>query len=61
MAAGAPILFLGITTVASVITASGSLALARMAEKRELLNAGEKVAELGPIEGDAHELLDERD
>lgn len=61
MAAGAPILFLGIMTVASVITASGSLALARMAEKRELLDAGENEARAGSAEGDAQELLEERD
>ena len=61
MAAGAPILFLGIMTVASVITASGSLALARMAEKRELLGASEQMTELGSAEGETPELREHGD
>jgi hypothetical protein len=51
--AGAPLYFLGITTLGSVIAASGSLVLARMAERRELLNAGEDAAALGVAGGEA--------
>jgi hypothetical protein len=47
VAAGAPVLFIGITTLFSATAAAGSLALARMAEKRELLDAGEDAAEAG--------------
>jgi hypothetical protein len=39
MALGAPAIFMGIMALGSAITASGSLVLARMAEKRELLKA----------------------
>jgi hypothetical protein len=47
---GAPILFLGIATVGSTILASGSLALARVAERRALLSQPDEMAELGPSE-----------
>jgi hypothetical protein len=61
VAVGAPAFFIGITTFGSAIIASGSLALARMAEKRELLNAGENVAAAGGAKGEAQELLGSRD
>jgi hypothetical protein len=38
-------------------SAAGSLALARRAEDRELLEAGEELAEVGLSEGEARELL----
>ncbi len=41
--------------------AAGSLALARMAENRELLEASEDVAEVGLTEGEVQELLGGRD
>ena len=41
----------------SAVSATGSLALARMAEDRELLEASEDVAEVGLTEGEAQELL----
>lgn len=44
-------------TVGSALAASGSLALARMAEDRELMDAGEDVAEVGLTEEEARELL----
>lgn len=43
MAIGAPAIFVGITTLFGTITACGSLALARQAEKRNLLDVGEDV------------------
>jgi hypothetical protein len=58
---GAPVLFLGILTLASAIAASGSLVLARLAEKRELLNPSEDVSDVGLAEGEVKELLGERD
>lgn len=61
MSKGAPLLFLGITTFASAIAASGSLVLARMAEKRDLLNSGEDVSDVGLAEGEVKELLGDRD
>jgi len=42
-------------------SASGSLLLARRAEKRELLDAGADVAEVGLTEGEKRELLGGRD
>lgn len=56
MAIGAPAVFIGITTLGSAIAASGSLALARMAERRELLDVSADVAEAGLAEGEAKEL-----
>lgn len=44
-------------TVGSALAASGSLALARMAEDRELMAASEDVAEVGLTEEEARELL----
>jgi hypothetical protein len=47
----------GPLTLLSAGSAAGSLALARMAEKRELLDAGADVAEVGLTEGEPQELL----
>jgi hypothetical protein len=47
----------GPTTLLSAICASGTLALARMGEDRELLDASEDVAEVGLSERDTRELL----
>lgn len=44
-------------TTGSAMAAAGSLALARMAEDRELLDAGEDVAEVGLTREEARELL----
>lgn len=44
-------------TLGSVVAASGTLALARMGEDRELLEASEDVAEVGLTEEEAEELL----
>lgn len=43
---GAPVVFLGVTTLASAAAAAGSLALARMAEDREAVDAGAHRPEL---------------
>ncbi len=43
--------------VLSAVSATGSLMLARKAEKRELLEAGQDLAEVGLTEGEAKELL----
>ena len=48
---------IGTTTLGSAIAASGSLALARMAEDRELLDTSADVAEVGLTEVEAQELL----
>jgi len=48
---------IGSATLLSSGSAAGSLALARMAEKRELLDAGADVAEVGGTGGEAQELL----
>jgi len=48
---------IGTLTLLSAVSASSSLALARMAEKRELLDAGAEVAEVGLTGGEAQELL----
>lgn len=61
MALGAPAIFIGIMTLGSAIAASGSLALARMAEKRELIDVGEVVAEAELAGGGARELRGGRD
>jgi hypothetical protein len=45
----------------SAASASGTLLLARRAEKRELLAAGADVAEVGLTEGEKRELLGGRD
>ncbi len=50
----------GPLTVLCAVSAAGSLALARRAENRELLAAGEAVAEVGLTEGEAKELLGRR-
>ena len=47
--------------LASAGCAAGSLALARRAEERELLDASVDVAEVGPTEGEVQELLGGRD
>jgi len=44
-------------TLLSAVSASGSLMLARMADDRELLDAGSEVAKVGLTEGEAQELL----
>jgi len=46
LAAGAPAFFIAITTLWSALAAAGSLALASMAEKRELLGDGKGVRPL---------------
>ena len=53
--AGAPLFFAGITTLTSVVAASGSLTLAKMAERREPLYVGEDIADLALMEGRARE------
>jgi hypothetical protein len=53
---GAPVGFVAITTLGSAIAASGSLAMARMAERRELLHAGTDARELA--DGEAREGLE---
>lgn len=45
----------------SAVSAAGSLALARKAENRQLLEASEDVAEVGLIEGETRELPGGRD
>jgi hypothetical protein len=50
-------LVVGSVTLLSAVSAAGSLALARMAEKRELPGAGADVAEAGLTGGEAQELL----
>lgn len=60
MALGAPAVFLGVTTLGSAIAASGSLALARMAENRELLKAGAEVSEVRLPEGETQQQLRRR-
>ena len=47
----------GTLTLLSAVSASSSLALARMGEERELLDASADVAEVGLTEGEARELL----
>lgn len=60
VALGAPAVFLGLTTLGSAIAASGSLALARMAENRDLLNPSTDVPELARPEGEAQTQLGRR-
>ncbi len=48
---------IGPLSLLSAVSASGSLALARMTEDRALLEAREDVAEVGLTEGEAQELL----
>ena len=55
MSFGAPILFLGIMTLLSVVGASCTLALARVAERRGFLAGAPRDAALAP--GDSRELL----
>jgi len=47
----------GTVTLLSAGSAAGSLVLARMSEKRELLDVGAEVADVGLPEGEARELL----
>ena len=51
---------IGTLTLLSAVSATGSLALARVAEKRELLDANAEVAEVGLTGGEAQELLEGR-
>ena len=44
-------------TLLGAVSAAGSLALARRAEDRELLEAGADVADIGLTEEETHELL----
>lgn len=50
-------LAVGVTTAIGALSATGSLRLARMADDRELLAAGEEVAEVGLTDREARELL----
>ena len=61
LALGAPLVFIGITTLGSAVAAAGSLALARMADKRPLLDARAHMAEAELGEGDAQDVLRGRD
>jgi len=56
---GAPSLFrnLGVVGLLGAGSAAGSLALARRADDRELLDAGEDIAEIGLSQDEARELL----
>jgi len=59
---GLPLWLLGVVTMGSTallgaVSASATLALARMSEDRALLDAGADVAEVGLSEGEARELL----
>ena len=54
---GAAAAIIGTLTLLSAVSASGLLALARMAEDRELLDASAEVAEVGLTGGEAQELL----
>jgi hypothetical protein len=59
---GGEFLVLGpVFALAGAGCATGTLALARRAEQRELLDAGADVAEVGLTEGEAQELLGGRD
>lgn len=48
---------IGFTTSLCAISAAGSLALARMAERRESLEAGADVSDVGLTDGEVRELL----
>ena len=48
LAKGAGVAFVGITTLLSAVAGAGSLALARMAERRGLLDERARVVEAGP-------------
>jgi len=48
---------LGTSTLLSAVSATGSLALARAADDKELLDSGARVAEVGLTEDEARELL----
>ena len=54
---GAVVVMLGALTVLSAGSAAGSLALARMAEDRELLDAGVEASAVGLTEWEARELM----
>jgi hypothetical protein len=60
LANGAPAYFIGIATLGSAIAAPGSLALARMAEKRDLLNAREDTITARFVESEAREALEDK-
>ena len=60
MALGAPILFLGVMTVLSVIGASSTLALARLAERRGFIGAG-ATRDAALARGDTSALLGDGD
>ncbi len=51
---------IGPVTVLSAVSASGTLALARMGGKRELLDAGGNVADVGLTDSEKRELLGEK-
>lgn len=57
---GAPLFFLGITTLGSAIAAACSLALARRADDRELLTAHAEVERVGLTEAESRQLLGRR-
>lgn len=61
MAMGAGVVFLGLTTLLSAVAGAGSLALARMAERRDLLAAGADGPDVRLADGDARQLLGRRD
>ena len=61
MAIGAPIAFVGITTLLSAAGAGGSLVIARIAEKRELVGAGSEVSDAGLTVEESRELLGGRE
>jgi hypothetical protein len=54
---GSAAVAVGTLTVLSAVSAAGTLMLARMSEDRELLEAGEDVAEVGLTGGEEQELL----
>jgi len=60
LANGAPAYFIGIATLGSAIAAPGSLALARMAEKRDLLNGREDTITARFVESEAREALEDK-
>ena len=60
VAMGAGVVFVGVTTLLSALAGAGSLALARTAEERGLLDGRESVAEAGLAAGRAREVLGRR-
>lgn len=57
---GAPVFFLGVTTLGSAFAAACSLALARRADDRELLAAHADVDQVGLTDAEARQLLGPR-